>query len=147
MEGLKTYDTKAPVLIWKNINVLEGTDSGTFFEADNNEDGYTLICGSDGSKVRVKMANDSKRITVRLLQTSNVNALLQAQYDADRILGTGPGPLLYKEANTTTLFRCPDAYLVRPAGAQRGGDHSPQEWIFELPNPAPGGVGVTAPNL
>ncbi len=72
-----------PTGICNLANGAEAAEEGITIEAA--EDKNVMTVGADGAGMHSLIASDACTVTVRLLKTSPVNALLQAFYDAQSI--------------------------------------------------------------
>jgi hypothetical protein len=117
-----------------SINLGAGAavaDEGISIEP--TEDKNTMTIGADGGGMHSMHAGNPANVSVRLLQTSPVNALLMAEYNAQRANSTlwGQGVFLVRQTasgDTTTATNV--AYKRKPNLVYRK-DGAFLEWAFE----------------
>jgi len=127
---LKHYDP-AQVIVVFGVFKLEGTAPGGRVNIDFPE-GYGHVVGTDGEVARFKINDETCKVTVPLLQTSNSNDTLMALYLADRATPTGaPLSLFIKDLNGTSLFVAPGAWIVGPPKVSFVGGVESREWTFQ----------------
>jgi hypothetical protein len=131
---MDTYDPK-DVLVIVGGFALSGFAPDTFVEVVRNADAMTLVMGADGQGVRTKSADRSGRITIRLLQTSESNAILDAFANADELDGSGAVPAMVKDNRGLILHAAEQAWVVKKPSSEFGGSESqPREWVLESDN-------------
>ena len=134
--AVKTYDPNNILMIFGAISIDGGLADGTFVTVEYNEDAFTLMMGSDGNGARAKSNNNSGRATFTVLQTSEVNQLLSAQHNIDKLSPSGDGiaPLLIKDKEGATLVAAGTAWIVKSANSEYAKEVSTREWIIETDN-------------
>lgn len=131
---MQTYDPKDVIFVLGGFNI-SGFAPDTFIEVSRNEDAMSLIVGADGQGVRTKNNNRSGRIVVRLLQTSESNAILDSFANADEADGSGAVPGLVKDNRGNILHACEQAWVVKKPSSNFGAVESQmREWIIETDN-------------
>jgi hypothetical protein len=130
-----TYDPKKILASFGPV-LFSGFADGVMITAVRNNPGVNLAVGSTGDSARAISNDESGLITITLLQTSNVNALLSAIEKLDQATGDGVNPFFIKNLNGVDLVSAASAWIQKPADYNRGreiGDGN-TEWIFETPN-------------
>lgn len=129
---LRTYDPAAVSVIFAGIPI-SGYADGTFVSVEQSEDSFALTVGTDGDACRSKTNNRSARVTLTLLQSSQVNDLLSAVHNLDRLSPNGDGiaPFLMKDNTGTTICAAEKAYIVKPATVSYGREVESREWVIE----------------
>jgi hypothetical protein len=130
MSQHNAYDPGRVVLNFAGI-LIQGFASGTFIQAEANEDVFNVEPGAVGDTVRVRSHNATGLVTVTLMMNSPVNDLLYARLLLDKATGLGKGPLFGKDLNGTMSIECTDAWIKRNPSIERGTESSTVEWIFE----------------
>ena len=74
--AFNTYSPK-DVLVVVGVVPITGYADGSFVEVDYNEEAYKLVIGADGEATRVKNANESGKITIKLPMNTFNRALLR----------------------------------------------------------------------
>lgn len=128
--ALTNYDPAQVSVIFAGIPI-SGFADGTFVSIDQNEDSFALTIGSDGEGVRARSNNDSGRVTITLLQSSESNDLLSAAHNADKGTGNGVAPLLIKDNTGRTIIEANTAWIVRSPAQEFAREASSREWIIE----------------
>ena len=131
--ALKAYNFAKVAVIFGGRQ-LTGFADGDAVTVERNEDAFTLLIGADGEGTRSKSNNRSGRVTVRLLQTSESNAILNAFAKADDLSDTGLQPLLVKDASGNSLYSAELAWIVKMPAATLGAEAGDREWVFETDN-------------
>lgn len=122
---------------FKNASVSIGTiPVSGFNEGDDpisveiSEDAFNLIIGAGGDATRSQSNNDSGLITIRLLQTSESNADLNALHILDKESGTGVVPILIKDNDSSRSVTCGSAWIVKQATVTLGAGANALEWVL-----------------
>lgn len=91
---LKTYSADQVIAVLGVINLNSGAGPDEFLSIEYDEDDYSLQVGVTGEAARSKTNNGSATITLTVMQTSSVNALLSAARALDKATPGGllPGP-------------------------------------------------------
>lgn len=126
----KTYNPRRVIATFKGQQIT-GFADGTFVSATRNEDTFTLTVGSDGESARSHSPNKSGRVTFTLLQTSASNDVLQDAHDLDERTDLGTGPILIKDLSGRTLIEADEAWVTKPADAERSKEIGSVEWVIE----------------
>jgi hypothetical protein len=96
-----------------------------------NEDLYELGRGGDGRDfTRVRKNDDSARVTLKLKQSSSLNAILSAAVEADRA-GSGVKAFQLKDNLGTTLLNAPRMWIAKRPTVGFSATLSEREWVFE----------------
>ncbi|WP_186650079.1 phage structural protein [Fluviispira vulneris] len=127
--AFNTYSPK-DVLVVVGVVPITGYADGSFVEVDYNEEAYKLVIGADGEATRVKNANESGKITIKLTQSSMCNDLLSAIHIADRATGNGIVPILIKDKLGTSTMFAAECYIEKAPKLSYGKDMETREWVF-----------------
>ncbi len=131
---MQTYDPKDVIFVFGGFNI-SGFAPDTFIEVSRNEDAMGLVVGADGQGVRTKNNNRSGRYIIRLLQTSESNAILDSFANADEADGSGAEPALLKDNRGNILHASEQAWVVKKPSSNFGAVESQmREWIIETDN-------------
>ena len=127
-----TYDPKK-VLVTFGPVLFSGFADGTFINAARNNQGVNLGVGSTGDSARAISNDKSGIVTLTLLQSSKVNALLSAIEIADQEEGDGVLPLFIKDLKGLDLVKAGTAWIQKIADYNRGRELADGNtpWIFE----------------
>lgn len=96
--------------------------------ADTN----TMTIGADGRGIHSLSADTSKIITVRLLKTSEVNAVLQRYYNSQRVssLFHGRNVLVISNLVNGDVVTCRGVAFAREPDYAAGTEAGINEWVF-----------------
>lgn len=130
---LKTYDARQ-VTIGLGAALISGFATGTFVTVERNADTWTPYIGADGEQTRARSNDRSGKITIRLAQSSDSNALLASQAFADEFSGVGVTPVIVKDNSGTTICTSAKAYIQKPATVEFGKETSEREWVLQCDN-------------
>lgn len=114
-----TYDPKK-VLVTFGPVLFSGFADGTFITAVRNNQGVNLEVGSTGDAARALSNDKSGIITLTLLQSSNVNALMSGIEKLDQENGDGVLPLFIKDLKGLDLVKAGTAWIQKMADYNRG---------------------------
>ena len=97
-------------------------------EADKNN----MATGADGSWMHSLHAANAGTVTVRLLKTSNQNALLMAMYNAQRISSSlwGKNVITLVQSNADDAIVCAGCAFVRQPNLEYATDGGIVTWTF-----------------
>lgn len=130
-----TYDPKKVVVSWGPV-LFSGFADGTFINAARNNQGVNLVVGATGDGARAISNDRSGIVTLTLLQTAAVNALLSGIAKSDEISGDGVHPFLIKDLGGLDLVKSANMWIQKLADYNRGreiGDGN-TAWAFETDN-------------
>ncbi len=110
---------------------LTGMADTSFVTIEFAADSFTKKVGADGSVTRVRVADDSASVTVKLLQSSASNEVLTALMEADRAGLTGALPLIVKDANGNSLYTCGKSWIATRPSVDYSNDIGTLEWKLD----------------
>ncbi len=129
--ALKQYDPSQVSIVFAGIPI-SGFADGDFVVIEANEDSFQLTMGTDGDGTRSKSNNQSGRVTINTMQSSDVNALLSALHNVDvASQGDGVGALQVKDNSGTSLYVAQTAWITRPPSSTLGRTPQQRQWIIE----------------
>ena len=91
---------------------------------------FTKIVGAKGDVTRSQSNDNSVKITLKLLQTSSTNAVLQALETVDRETGVGVFPFIYNTPSGESYF-ISNAWIAEQPTYTRGRNQNDMTWILE----------------
>jgi hypothetical protein len=127
-----TYDPKKTLTTFGPI-LFSGFADGTFINAARNNQAVNTVVGSTGDGARAISNDKSGIITLTLLQSSRVSALLSAIAKQDEINGDGIHPMLIKDLRGFDFVKAGEMWIQKLPDYNRGreiGDGN-TVWIFE----------------
>ena len=134
--SLKVYNADQVQVVVCGVPVTKGWGDGAFLRIEQNEDSYTEVVGTDGEVTRSRTNNRTHTITLTLMQSSDVNALLSAVHtlDINSPGGAGIGPLIVKDGSGTSLYIAEKCWVKKPPVVEFGREAGPREWVFSTNN-------------
>jgi hypothetical protein len=138
---VKTYDPSNVTMFYGPIQ-MQGFAQDAAISVEHDEDDWTLVVGVDGEGTRSKTSNRSATITVSLMQSSLVNALLDAERELDALTpgGTGGLPILIKDLSGATLLAAESAWIQKPPTVELNRESTTREWVFRTDALAPAAI-------
>lgn len=127
---IKTYNPKE-VTVACGSHIVTGYADDTFISIEANGDGITKKVGCDGEIVRAVSPDNTFKITLTLLQTSDSNAWFSQMCDRDRDTGDGMFPILIKDLKGGLVFSTEAAWCTKKASITRGKESSNREWEID----------------
>ncbi len=127
-----TYNPKNVLVTWGAV-LFSGFADGTHINAARNNQTVNTVVGSTGDGARAISNDRSGIVTLTLLQTSSVNALLTAALLLDEASGDGISPMLIKDLGGLDLVKASAMWIQKPSDLNRGreiGDGN-MVWVFE----------------
>jgi len=130
---MKNYSQDNVFCALAGIPITELSDAGITIEYD--EDSWAQAQGSHGSTTRAKRHNNIATATVRVMQGSPTNDLIQSIMTADMLTGLAPVPFFCRDMGGTSQCSAPYAYLSKPPAMELAMEPAAREWVFKLHNP------------
>lgn len=127
---MKNYDPKNIFITLGEI-LIGGYAEGVYAATETENEAFTKSVGAVGDVTRVRMHNESGRLTVTIVASSPTNDLLTAKHDLDKATGLGYGPLLIKDLNGSTILAAANAWIVKRAEFEGASEASNREWIID----------------
>lgn len=123
---------------FKNVSVIFGIiEVEGFAEGDDvvnieyDADQFTKKVGAKGDVTRVQTSDNSCTVTIKLLQTSKSNALLNAQFAIDRESGSAPSPMFINDKESGESYVINNAWIQKFPTVTRGQGDNTMDWIFQ----------------
>ena len=129
-ENVKDFSILDCSLNFAAINLNQGAGEGDFVKFEKVDPDFKTKTGSDGSVVRIYTGTTLWKVTLTLLQTSAINAILAGINALDVTLRSGVAPLFFKNNRGVDTFASPSAWIEKPADAAFGADGSNREWVI-----------------
>lgn len=130
MASVKTYNSRQ-VTIALGTHSVTGLADDSFITIEPLGDGVTSKSGCDGEVARAIDPNEQYSVKLTLLQTSNSNSFLQAQYNTDKATGGGEFPILIKDLKGNFVFSADSAWVVKPPSRAYGKETNNREWELQ----------------
>ncbi len=113
---METYDPKLYTCVVAAIPVdAEAYADGEFIKVEKDTDKFTDVSGTGGGVARAKQHDDRATVTLTVLQTAAINAVLStlANLDAETDGGAGVGPFLLKDRGGLTVYAGSECWIAR----------------------------------
>lgn len=127
---VKTYNPKE-VTIACGSHIVTGIADDSFVSIEANGDGITKKVGCDGEIVRAVSPDNTFKVKITLLQTSDSNAFFSNMADVDRDTGNGMFPVLIKDLKGGLVFSTDAAWVTKKAAVTRGKADNNREWEID----------------
>ena len=127
---IKTYNPKE-VTVAAGNHIVIGFADDSFISIEANGDGISKKVGCDGEIVRSVSPDNTYKIKISLLQTSDSNTFFSNKVDQDRDTGDGMFALLIKDLKGGLVFSTEAAWCTKKASVTRGKESNNREWEIE----------------
>ena len=127
---VKTYNPKE-VTIACGSHIVTGIADDSFVSIEPNGDGITKKVGCDGEIVRSVSPDNTFKVKIVLLQTSESNSYFSNMVDVDRETGDGMFAMLIKDLKGGTVFSTESAWVTRKSALTRGRADANREWEID----------------
>ena len=127
---VKTYNPKE-VTIACGSHIVSGIADDSFVSIEANGDGITKKIGCDGEIARAVSPDNTYKVKISLLQTSDSNTFFSNMFDVDRETGEGLFPVLIKDLKGGLVFSTEAAWVIKRSSVTRGKDTNNREWEID----------------
>ena len=112
------------------IPIDSGFADGEFIRIERETEAFTDVVGTDGKVTRSKSNDERATVTFFVMQTAEVNVLLSALHNADKLApgGTGVGALLIQDLNGTTLHKSAQSWIQTDPVVSYDREATAREW-------------------
>lgn len=131
--AITTYDPKQLSIVF-GITPIVGFAEDTMISIESESPKFTSTYDTHGNVTRSQNNKRVAKITVTLVQTSRSNNLLSNYVELDEVTGAGVFSIMIKDPNGSTLFSCPEAWVVEPPKLEFGIEAKNREWVIEANN-------------
>ena len=111
--------------------IVTGYADDSFISIEPNGDGITKKTGCDGEIARSISPDNTYKVKLTLLQTSDSNSYFSGMVDLDRDTGNGLFPILIKDLKGGLVFSTEAAWCVKKAPVTRGKETNNREWELD----------------
>lgn len=132
MGDLKIYDSKEISIIVGALIIDSGFADGEFLRIEPVSPDFVDKAGTDGEVTRTKTNDKRAKVTLRLMQSSDKNALLSVLNNIDRKAsnGGGVGPFLVKDRQGTSLYAGAKCWISSPPVVSFDKEAKEREWVI-----------------
>lgn len=127
---VKTYNPKEVTIACGN-HIVTGIADDSFVSIEANGDGITKKIGCDGEIARAVSPDNTYKVKISLLQTSDSNTFFSNMFDVDRETGEGLFPVLIKDLKGGLVFSTEAAWVIKRSAVTRGKDTNNREWEID----------------
>lgn len=127
---VKTYNPKEVTIACGN-HIVTGIADDSFVSIEANGDGITKKIGCDGEIARAVSPDNTYKVKISLLQTSDSNTFFSNMFDVDRETGEGLFPVLIKDLKGGLVFSTEAAWVIKRSSVTRGKDTNNREWEID----------------
>lgn len=128
------YDSNQVGIVVANIPITEGFAEDTKIEIQPETDAFVDVVGVDGKVTRSKTNDRRATVTLRLMQSSPLNAVLSAlhELDQDADNGAGVGAFLVKDNGGTSLHAGSACWIMKSPDVKYGVKATEREWKIRV---------------
>lgn len=127
---VKTYNPKEVTIACGN-HIVTGIADDSFVSIEANGEGITKKVGCDGEIVRAVSPDNTYKVKISLLQTSDSNSFFSNMVDVDRETGEGMFPILIKDLKGGVVFSTEAAWVIKKSSLTRGKADNNREWELD----------------
>jgi hypothetical protein len=133
MGDLKNYYPDQISLVVCGIPVTKGYADGSFVTVEQTSPSYTTVVGTDGEVTRTRVNDGRCTITLRTMQSADINAVLSALANLDRKAtgGAGVGPTSINDLSGTSTFFAEKSWIAKPPKRDYDKTAKEREWVIE----------------
>ena len=128
-----TYDPKQVAVIIGAFEI-SGFSEGSVVSVEYDEDAFSLQIGADGEGTRSKSNNRSATISIKTMQSSDSNTILDAFRKADEYGNAGTFPLMIKDGSGDSLHAAETAWIQKAPSATYDVTATEREWTIRTDN-------------
>jgi len=132
--SFKVYDPDQVKAIICGIPITGGWAEDSMIEIQQKADNFVTVAGVGGDVTRSKVLDKRATIKIKLLQSSDENALLSAlaNLDANASNGAGVGPSGISDKGGTALFAGAKSWIARPPDVEFAATAKERVWLIEV---------------
>lgn len=127
---INTYNPKQ-IVISVGTQIITGFADDSFVTIEASGEGITKKVGCDGEIVRAISPDNTYKVKLSLLQTSECNSYLSQLVDYDRETGEGLVPVTIKDLKGGLVFSTEAAWVIKKSSVTRGKADNNREWELD----------------
>lgn len=131
---LATYAFKDVTVLFNGFPLSGFSDAADAIAVERSVDAFSQLVGADGDVMAMMSSNKSGLVTLKLLQSSKSNAILDAVLKTQNAGLLSPVPFAVRDSNSLDLAIAEAAYPAGPPRLVYGPDHNEREWRLLLPS-------------
>lgn len=129
---LKTYDFKQVACIFGGRQITGFAEGDDSIGVEPEADAWTKTVGADGEVTRSKSNNNSGKVMLKLMKTSDANDFLMSLYNADKLQNAGMVPLMIKDNSGRSLHVGEQAWIKKLPKDGYGATAGTVEWEIDV---------------
>lgn len=129
---MKTYSLRNTALIVNGVEIVGYDEGDDVIKCERSKDSAQTKVGADGEMTASFTSDQSGTVMIRLAQTSDSNAFLQALISAAEQGRFIPITCLFKDTVSNETFGGTRGLILRPANRSRGENATSMEWMIKL---------------
>lgn len=129
--SVKSY-AAAEVIVTFGAIIIDGFADGDAIQVIPNADSWTSQRGIGREVSRSRMGDEGAIVTLTLLQTAAINAVLSAIFKLDRINRDQVFPLMIKDNSGFSLHTAMEAWIMRKPDGTYAEEATGRAWVFEV---------------
>lgn len=110
---------------------IKGVMDGTFITIEPGADTWKKKIGAQSNVGRTRIEDDSFRITITLMGSSETNEELTGAFLTDKATGAGQLPFSMKDNSGKDKFFATNTWIVALPATSKGDDILPVVWILD----------------
>lgn len=128
------YDSNQVTIVVANIPISEGFAEDTKIEIVPEANAFEDVVGVDGKVTRSKTNDRRATVTLRLMQSSPMNAVLSALHEIDLSAdnGAGVGAFMVKDLGGTSLHVASASWIQKSPDVKYGVKATEREWKIRV---------------
>ena len=128
---LRVYDPDQVIISVAGIPI-SGWADGEFCRVERESDAFSDVVGTDGEVTRSKTNDNRATVTIRLMQSSPINALLSALHNSDKNSpgGVGVGPFELFDASGGTTLVAEKCWIAKEPDSSWDRTATEREWMI-----------------
>jgi len=131
MAATKTWDLKEQKTIIGPYALKGEAEDGDVVIVARDEQTFTKGVGATGEVARSKTNNRAGTITIRLMQTSEMNTSMSTIMASDELANSGIVPFTSIDNAGFDVHIAPEIWLQKPPDGVYGKAAGTREWIFD----------------
>lgn len=135
---MRVYSAKQVAVIFGGAPLDSDRGDDTFCEIEQMAEKFTPKAGVDGGVTMSEMGDETHKVTLTLMQSSNGNAILSAIYQAARLSKAGVSgvlPIVIKDMAGTSLLTSLESFLAGWPKRSYGKEVGTVAWTIYVANP------------
>lgn len=135
---MKIYSANGMSFNFAGISVDSGRGIDVFAKIEKiTKEAFTTQVGIDGEVTRSQTHDERCKVTINVMQTSDMNDPLTAIHllDLKAENGAGVGPLMLRDQNGRSVLIEPEAFIEGLPDQEFGKEAKDVGWVFICPSP------------